>query len=496
MYTYLLVFLLVIAGIYFTVRTRGVQIRYIKDMVKCVTEKKHVNGEQSVSAFQALMLSTASRVGTGNIAGVSTAIALGGPGALIWMWIMCLVGGATAFVESTLAQIWKVRGKSGEFHGGPAYYIEQALGKRWLGIVFAIALILCFALGFNGLQSYNMSSSLAYYFDSSDYAAGNAAYFGTSVPMVLGIIFAVFMALVIFGGAERISFMTSIIVPIMAITYIVFALVVFVLHIGDLPRALGLVFSQVLFFPEGDQPLFSSLQSFFGGLAGSAIMLGIKRGLYSNEAGMGSAPNAAATASVSHPVKQGLVQTLSVYIDTIIICTCSAIIVLAYYVDFGTSGFNGMFLVQKAVESVTGPIGVHFLTFAIFAFGLSSLIANFFYAENNFRYITDSKTGLYIFRAVCLIPAFIGAMMDIELAWNLADIFMGFQAIVNIIAIFLLGKWAFAALDDYTAQRNKGLDPVFVADSIPGLPKTQCWHLSAEHLDDGLKEPLPSAPSA
>ncbi|MBR2836076.1 MAG: alanine:cation symporter family protein [Coriobacteriales bacterium] len=425
-------------------------------------------------------------VGTGNIAGVSTAIALGGPGAIIWMWIMCIVGGATAFVESTLAQIWKVRGKDGEFFGGPAYYIEQALGKRWLGIVFAVSIILCFALGFNGLQSYNMSSSVAYYFDSTTYALGNESYFATQVPMVLGIIFALFMAFVIFGGAQRISFMTAFIVPVMAITYIIFALVVFVLHIGDLPQAFAMMFSELFRFGAVDDGV-SGIQAFFGGLAGSAIMLGIKRGLYSNEAGMGSAPNAAATASVSHPAKQGLVQTLSVYIDTILICTCSAIIVLSFYVEAGgTAGFNGMFLVQKAVESTAGVFGVYFLTFAIFAFGLSSLIANYFYAENNLKFITTNKNVLLVFRIVCLIPAFIGAQMDISLAWNLADIFMGFQAIVNIVAILLLGKWAFKVLDDYSEQRKRGLDPVFVANTIPGLPATQCWHVSEQDLVDGL----------
>ena len=493
MYTYFLVILLIVAGVYFSIRTGFVQLRYIKDMIACVTEKKHVKGEHSVSAFQALMMSTASRVGTGNIAGVSTAIALGGPGAVLWMWLMCIFGGATAFVESTLAQIWKVRGKNGEFHGGPAYYIEQALGQRWLGVVFAVAIILCFALGFNGLQSYNMSSSLAYYFDPTAYDAGNAAYFATKIPMVLGIIFAVFMALIIFGGADRISFMTSVIVPVMAVSYILFALFVFVTHLGDLPGALAMMFSEMFRLGTVDEGV-GGLQAFFGGLAGSAIMLGIKRGLYSNEAGMGSAPNAAATASVSHPAKQGLVQTLSVYIDTIAICTCSAIIVLAYYVETGgTGGFNGMFLVQKAVESVVGPIGVHFLTFAIFAFGLSSLIANYFYAENNFKFISGSKTGLNAFRVVCLVPAFIGAQMDITLAWNLADIFMGFEAIVNIIAILLLGKWAFKALENYTVQRKRGLDPVFVASSIPGLPKTQCWNEAQSDLSHSLidKDVLP-----
>jgi AGCS family alanine or glycine:cation symporter len=282
MYTYFLVFLLIFCGVFFTIRTRGVQFRYIKQMFKCITEKKHTSGEKSVSAFQALMVSTASRVGTGNIAGVATAIATGGPGAVFWMWLMALIGSASAFIESTLAQIWKVRGKEGEFRGGPAYYIQQALGKRWLGVLFAISLILCFALGFNGLQTYNMSSSLAYYIPG---------YNESMAPMALGILLAVLVGFCLFGGAHRISFLTSIIVPVMAIGYLLLALILTFMNITELPQVFGLIFSEAFDF-----------HSIVGGFAGSMVVQGIKRGLFSNEAGMGSAPNAAASASVSHPV--------------------------------------------------------------------------------------------------------------------------------------------------------------------------------------------------
>ena len=471
LYTYILLLLLVVVGVYFTIRTKAVQLRYLKDMFSQLTEKKHVEGERSISSFQALMVSTASRVGTGNLAGVATAIATGGPGAVFWMGLMAIVGAASAFVESTLAQIWKVRGKEGEFRGGPAYYIEQALGKRWLGILFAVLLILCFAFGFNGLQAFNATSSLEYYIP--DYATNGAA-------IACGIVLAVMTAFVIFGGAKRISVITSIIVPIMAVGYIAIAVWTTIANIGELPKVFGMVLASAFDF-----------QAIFGGFAGSVVMLGIKRGLYSNEAGMGSAPNAAATASVSHPCKQGLVQSLSVYIDTLLICTCSAMMVLVFYVQDpeAAAALNGMPLVQMAVNNSVGEMGIHFITFAIFAFAFSSLIGNYFYAESNLRFIKgNSRALLFVFRIVCLGIIFYGAVNSFDLAWNLADIFMGFMAMVNLVAIMLLGKWALKVLDDYTAQRKAGKDPVFVADTIEGLPPTECWHV--EELKEYGKPPV------
>ncbi|MEG0323939.1 MAG: alanine/glycine:cation symporter family protein [Raoultibacter sp.] len=468
MYTYVLVFMLVGAGLYFTIRTKGVQFRYFKEMFTVLTEQKHIKGNKSVSSFQALMVSTASRVGTGNIAGIATAIAIGGPGAVFWMWIMAIIGSASAFIESTLAQMFKIKGPDGEFRGGPAYYIEQALGKRWLGIVFSVLLIVCFAYGFNALQSFNMSSALEYYIPQ--YSESNA-------PLALAIVLVVCTAFVIFGGAHRISFMTSIIVPIMAISYIALSIWVIATHLGDIPAVFGLIMGSAFDF-----------QSIAGGFAGSVIVIGIKRGLFSNEAGMGSAPNAAASASVSHPCKQGLVQTLSVFIDTIVICSCTAMMVLVFYVNGDPTGLNGMPLVQQAVNSSVGEFGIHFITFSIFAFAFSSLIGNYFYAESNIRFIKDNKLVLNGFRVTCLIAIFMGAQSNFDLAWNIADIVMGCMAFVNIVAIFLLGRWALKALDDYTSQRKAGKDPVFVAESIPGLPATQCWHETAEELahDDEL----------
>ena len=474
MYTYILLALLVATGIWYTIRTKAVQIRYIKDMFTQLTEKKHVNGERSISSFQALMVSTASRVGTGNIAGVATAIATGGPGAVFWMWVMAIVGSASAFIESTLAQIFKVRGVDGEFRGGPAYYIEQGLGKRWLGIVSSILLILCFAFGFIGLQAFNAASSLEYYTGTPELTHQAA--------IACGIVLAVMTAFVIFGGAKRISIITSIIVPVMAFVYIAIALWTTLSNITWLPAVFGLMFSSAFDF-----------QSIFGGFAGSVVMLGIKRGLYSNEAGMGSAPNAAATASVSHPVKQGLVQSLSVYIDTLLICTCSAMMVLVFYVQDpeAAMALNGMPLVQMAVNNSVGEWGIHLITFAIFAFAFSSLIGNYFYAESNLRFIKDGSPALLtVFRIACLVVIYFGAVNSFDLAWNLADIFMGFMAILNLIAILLLGKWAIKALDDYAEQKKAGKDPVFVADAIEGLPKTQCWHIGEDDLKDLGPQPV------
>lgn len=478
-YSTILLVLLVFSGVYFTIRTKGVQIRYLKDMFKQITEKKHVPGKKSISSFQALMVSTASRVGTGNIAGVATAIAMGGPGAAFWMWLMAIIGAASAFIESTLAQIWKIRGKEGEFRGGPAYYIEQALGKRWLGIVFAVLLILCYAFGFNGLQAYNACSALEYYMP--DYATNGGA-------VIMGLILVLMTAVVIFGGTQRISVITSVAVPVMAIAYIAIAVWTTVANITWLPTVFSVLFASAFDF-----------QSIFGGFMGSVVMLGIKRGLYSNEAGMGSAPNAAATASVSHPVKQGLVQSLSVYIDTLLICTCSAMMVLVFYVQDPevAMALNGMPLVQMAVNNSVGEVGIHFITFAIFVFAYSSLIGNYFYAEGNLRFICPNNTKvLVVFRVLCLVAILYGAINSFDLAWSLADLFMGLMAMVNLVSILLLGKWALAALKDYSAQRKQGIDPVFVADAVPGMPHTECWHMKnidtygeapvKEYLEDSI----------
>ncbi len=452
MYTYILIILLIGVGVYFTVRTKGVQFRLFKDGLKSIMEPtdKGKDGEKKVSSFQALMISTASRVGTGNIAGIATAIAAGGPGAVFWMWLMALIGGASAFIESTLAQVYKVK-DNGQFRGGPSYYMERALGKRWMGVLFSILLIICFAYGFNGLQSYNMSSALEYYIPD---------YSNTIWPMVLGAILAVLFGLVIWGGTHRIGFISSVIVPIMATIYILMGLVTMVLNITELPGVIALIVKEAF-----------DIKAIMGGFAGSAVVLGIKRGLFSNEAGMGSAPNASASADVEHPVKQGLVQVISVFIDTILICSSTAFMLLLSGVEGKSGVLDGIPYVQAAISANVGNWGIHFITFSIFAFAFTSLIGNYCYAESNILFIKNNKVLLNVFRVTCLLAIFLGAQADFSVVWNLADVTMGFMAIVNIIAMFMLGKIALKVLADYEKQRKEGKKPVFYEDEV-GLTGT------------------------
>lgn len=454
LYSYILIFLLVAAGIYFTIRTKFVQFRLISDAIKALKEKAENNDNgKSVSSFQALMISTASRVGTGNIAGIATAIVAGGPGAVFWMWVMAIVGGASAFVESTLAQVYKVKdGK--EFRGGPSYYIERALGKRWLGILFSILLIACFAYGFNGLQTYNMSSALEYYIPN---------YSDTILPAVVGLLIAAATAFVIFGGVHRIGFISSVIVPIMAGIYILMGIFITLTNLNRVPEMFSLIFDGAFDF-----------RAIFGGFAGSTVLIGIKRGLFSNEAGMGSAPNASATATVSHPVKQGMVQVLSVFIDTLMICTTTAFILLLSGVTGVPEKLDGIPYVQAAISANVGSLGIHFITFSIFAFAFTSLIGNYYYAESNILFIKNNRILLNVFRITCLIAIFLGAQADFSTVWNLADVLMGFMAIENILVIFLLGGIAFKVLDDYTKQKKQGIDPVFKAKNV-GLNNTDTW---------------------
>ena len=454
MYTYILIILLAAVGIYFSVRTKLVQFRMFPEAIRVLSEKKK-NGKD-ISSFQALMISTASRVGTGNIAGVATAIAastaIGGYGAIFWMWLLALIGSASAFIESTLSQMYKQK-HGEEYVGGPAYYIQKALGSRKWGVVFAVLLIACFAYGFNALQSYNAGSSLAYYIDG---------YSQSFWPYVVGGILALLTALVIFGGVQRISRIVSAVVPIMAVIYIALGLFITFKNINLVPDMFGTIFSQAF-----------DIQAIFGGFAGSCVMQGIKRGLYSNEAGMGSAPNAAAAADVSHPVKQGLVQMLSVFIDTILICTTTAFMLLLSGVPIGD--LRGMDFVQAAVFNQTGAFGPLFITISIFLFAYSSLVGNYYYTESNFKFIKDSKRGLFIFRCTCVAAVFVGALLDFSTVWSLADILMGLIATVNLVAITLLGHKALVALKDYRKQRKDGKNPVFRAAET-GVGDPNVWN--------------------
>ena len=448
---YILIILLIGAGLLFSFKTKFVQFRYIKEMFRLLGDGigKSNKEKGGVSSFQAFCISTASRVGTGNIAGVAIAVAVGGPGAVFWMWLIALIGSASSFVESTLAQIYKTKDKD-SFRGGPAYYMEKGLGKRWLGIIFSILITICFGFVFNAVQANTVS------------VAFNSA-FGLSRGAI-GIILAIVTALVIFGGIHRVAKVSEIIVPILAVLYILIAIIVLILNITEIPSVFKLIFESA----------FGIKQLTAGGL-GAAVMQGIKRGLFSNEAGMGSAPNAAATADVTHPVKQGLIQTLGVFTDTLLICSCTAFIILlsGQYAD---SSLTGIELTQKALVSQIGPFGAYFIAICILLFAFSSIVGNFYYGQTNIAFIHTNKVLLNIYRILVIGMVLFGSIEKVDLVWNLADLFMGLMAILNIITILFLGKYSFLALKDYTAQKKAGIkEPVFKASSIPGLENVEEW---------------------
>ena len=458
LYGYILIALLIGAGLYFTIRTKFVQFRLLGESIRVIKEPK--KEQKATSSFQALMVSTASRVGTGNIVGVTGAIIAGGPGAVFWMWLIALVGGASAFVESTLAQIYKKKGENGSY-GGPAYYIKQALHSPALGGAFAVALILTYMGGFNALASYNMTDFVKVYFP------------GENATLIIGAVIAVLAGTVILGGGKRISEVTQYMVPVMAVMYVVVALIVMVLNISSLPSVLHTIFSEAF-----------SAQSVFGGMFGAAMMNGIKRGLYSNEAGIGSAPNAAASADVSHPVKQGLVQMLAVFLDTLVICSATAFMILCtnldpgLYVDAAGNTMNAAYI-QDSLSANFGSFGALFITVSLALFAFTTLIGNYYYAEMNINYLvkdaTENKTFIFCYRLLAVVIIFIGAQLKAGLAWDLADVLMGFMALINVPVCLILGGTAFKALEDHVAQRKEGKDPVFKASSI-GVKDTDYWN--------------------
>lgn len=453
MYSYLLIVMLVAVGLYYTLRTRLVQLRMFKETIRVILEKPV--GADAVSSFQALMVSTASRVGTGNIIGISTAICLGGYGAVFWMWVIAIVGGASAFIESTLAQIYKKRGEHGSY-GGPAYYIEAALGSRALAVIFSIALIATYGVGFNMLCAYNLQSTfIAYSF-----------YNEATTPWVIGGILAVLVGYCLFGGGRRVIAATSTLVPIMGVIYISVAFVLTLINIDQLPAVVGKIFSQGFDF-----------QAIFSGFAGSCVMFGIKRGLYSNEAGVGSAPNAAAAADVSHPVKQGLVQMLSVFIDTLLICTATAFMCMTSGVE-PVKELAGAPYVQTALAASMGGVAKVFITVSMVLFAFTTLLGNLYYVDNCFAYIMKAVPGPtfnMIYRAIACVVIFIGAGSSMGLMWDLADVLMGCMAIINLPVICILGGPALKAMDDYSKQREAGKNPVFVAKSIGITQKLDYW---------------------
>ncbi len=452
MYYPVLIIVMAVAGIYFTILTKGVQIRLFRESCRLVMEPSHEKGQ--VSSFQALMVSTASRVGTGNIIGVSTAICLGGPGACFWMWLMCIVGASSAFMESTLAQIYKRKDENGACYGGPAYYIEKALHARWLSVLFCIFLIATYAVGFNLLCSYNLQSTFAVY----------SFYHPKTTPVIVGAVLAVLVGYCLLGGGKRIVKLTSVIVPFMGIAYVIISLIVIAANITHIPAMFAEILKDAFDF-----------KAIFGGIAGSCLVYGIKRGLYSNEAGVGSAPNASASAAVSHPVKQGLVQTLSVYMDTLLLCTATALMCLSTGVPH-TEEVSGAMYVQNAISTVFGKIGPLFITIAMILFAFTTLLGNLYYVDNALIFMNHkkapSKRFSVIFKIICILVVFLGAVIPMDAAWAMADITMGGMTLINLPACMLLGKVAIDALRDYEKQKKKGKNPVFHASNI-GLSRKE-----------------------
>ena len=447
LYTYILVILLVLGGIYFTIRTRFVQFRLLKEQIRCVTEKP--SDGKGVSSFQALMVSTASRVGTGNIIGVSTALCLGGFGSVFWMWLIAIIGSASAFVESTLAQIYKKKGPDGSY-GGPAYYIQTALKCKPLAIIFSVFLILTYGFGFNMLASYNLQSTFSSY----------GFYDEKITPWIIGLILAVIVGYCLMGGGSRVVKVTSFLVPIMGVAYILVAVLIVVLNFKLLPDVFRTIFTEAF-----------DIKAIFGGFSGSCVMFGIKRGLFSNEAGVGSAPNASASAEVSHPAKQGLVQVLSVFIDTILVCSATAFMCMCSGVE-PTKEISGAPYVQLALSSTLGKFGPIFITVAMILFAFTTLLGNLYYVDKCIIFIMGkipSKKFMRVYYVIASLVIFVGAGLSADLLWNIADITMGGMTIINMPVILFLGKYAFRALKDYDKQRKQGKTPVFKAKNI-GLP--------------------------
>ena len=432
-----LIGLLLTAGFFFTISSKFIQLRMLPEMFRALTEKPETlsSGEKGISPFQAFAISAGSRVGTGNIAGVATAIVLGGPGAVFWMWIIAFIGAASAFMEATLAQVYKVHDKEGGFRGGPAYYITKGLNQKWLGIVFAVLITVTFAFVFNTVQANTIAESLNTQYNIS--------------PVITGIVLAVITGIII-------ATLSSLIVPIMAIVYIGMVLIILLLNIDQIVPMIGTIIKSAF-----------GVQQVTGGAVGAAILQGIKRGLFSNEAGMGSAPNAAATSAVPHPVKQGLIQSLGVFFDTMLVCTATAIMILLYSgLQFGDSAPQGVAVTQSALNEHLGSAGGIFLTVAVTLFAFSSVVGNYYYGQSNIEFLSNNKMILFIFRCFVVLLVFVGAVAKTETVWSTADLFMGLMAIVNIISIIGLSNIAFAVMKDYQRQRKEGKRPVFKPENL------------------------------
>ncbi|WP_100333382.1 alanine/glycine:cation symporter family protein [Bacillus alkalisoli] len=453
LWSYVVIYGLLGIGVYFTWKTGFIQFRYLKEMSRVVFEKtpESKSDEKPISAFKSFCIGSATRIGTGNLAGVAVAITLGGPGAVFWMWIVGLLGGATSFIESTLAQVYKVKDqeKPGTFRGGPAYYISKGLNKKWLGVIFAVLIALTFGLIFNSVQSNTISAA----FESA---------FGFNT-VITGIVLAILSGAVIFGGIHRIANFTSVVVPIMAVLYIIIALIVLVLNISQLPAVLSLIVSSAFGFEQA-----------VGGGIGAAIMHGVRRGLFSNEAGMGSAPNAAATAHVSHPAKQGFIQTLGVYLDTMVVCTATAFIILVSTDIYNAGTYEGINLLQASLSEQIGSWASIFIAIAIFLFAFSSIIGSYYYGETNIQFIKDNKAILNVYRLATMGFVILGAVAGLGFVWELADLFMALMTVINLVGLALLGSVAIKVLKDYQEQRKLGLNPTFNPLKL-GIKNTEAW---------------------
>lgn len=461
---YVVITALVFCALFFTYKIRGAQFWLLRDMIKAMGDKplfKHTHTGKAakdteaakdelkkIGSFQAFAVSLSSRVGTGNLAGVASAIFIGGPGAVFWMWVMALFGAATAFVEATLAQLYKKRGAD-SFYGGPAYYMQQGLHRKWMGVLFAILITITFGMANQVVQSNTLCDAL------SDTLAIDRQWIGLALTLATLII--------IFGGIRRISRFSSIVVPFMAIGYAVLAIAIIIINIQEIPAMLSLIVREAF-----------GLDSAAGGAVGIAVTQGVKRGLFSNEAGEGSAPNAAAIAHTSHPVKQGLLQALGVFTDTIIVCSCTAFIILLSGIY--DSGRDGIILTKYALETHIGQAGGLFITAAIFFFAYSTIIANYFYGETNIRFITKKKSYVNLFRIITAATIMAGALISLQEAWSIVDLAMGIMTLVNLAAIAQLSPKAFFLLDNYMRQRRQGRDPVFTKDMMPqGSADVECW---------------------
>jgi len=457
---YVLIGGLIICGIWFTWKTKGVQFRMVGEMLRLLADSA-TSGTDSlsdkdknhkhISSFQAFAVSVATRVGTGNLAGVATAIAIGGPGAVFWMWVIALIGSATAFIESTLGQLYKQRQKD-SFVGGPAYYIKRGLHCNWMAYLFAVLITITFGLSYNSIQSNTICGAM--------YEA-----FGWN-PLLVGSILSVVALIIIFGGLQRIANVSAVMVPLMAIGYFVLVAVIIIMNIEHIPHVLKVIITNAFGLEQG-----------VGGTIGATIMNGVKRGLFSNEAGEGSAPNVAAAATVSHPVKQGLIQALGVFTDTLLVCSCTAFMILISGL-YSTPELNGIALTQAALNSEIGAFGPTFIAIAILLFAFSSIIGNYYYGEANIRFMTSSNAVLTVYRVFSGgVLVMFGAMASLEIVWNLGDLCMAMLTACNLVAIVRLGKYAFKLLEDYRQQKRSGIkEPTFHRSQMPEIEKDlMCW---------------------